>query len=76
MSPADTGIDSPHGRIEPDEQAMAADGEKLGLYSRFVDPESRSIIAETQLAAAYSQGIGSREYDLILVPSPQQKKKE
>jgi uncharacterized Fe-S center protein len=74
MSPAETGIDSPTGRIEPDEQAMVADGAKLGLFSRFVDPESRPIIAETQLAAAHAQGIGSREYELILIPSPRQKK--
>ncbi|PWI49387.1 hypothetical protein CEE45_02300 [Candidatus Heimdallarchaeota archaeon B3_Heim] len=75
MSPAETGMNSPSGRIEPNERALEAENQKLGLYSRFVDPVSRPIIAETQLAAAYSQGIGSREYDLILVPSPQQKKK-
>ncbi|MHA1443326.1 MAG: DUF362 domain-containing protein [Candidatus Hodarchaeales archaeon] len=74
MSPADTGLDSPHGRIEPDKKAMAADGAKLGLYSLFVDPDSRPIIAETQLAAAFTQGIGSREYDLNVIPSPRQKK--
>jgi uncharacterized Fe-S center protein len=76
MSPADTGLDSPHGRIEPNTSAMAPDGEKLGLYSRFVEPESRPIIVDTQLSAAYTQGIGSRDYELILVPSPQQKKKK
>ena len=67
---------SPSGRIEPNEKALEPEQQKLGLYSRFVDPESRPIIAETQLAAAHSQGIGSREYELILVPSPQQKKSE
>ncbi len=74
MSPAETGMNSPSGRIEPDEKVLNADEQKLGLYSRFVDPESRPIIAETQLAAAHSQGIGSREYELVLVSSPQQKK--
>jgi uncharacterized Fe-S center protein len=74
MSPADTGIDSPGGRIEPNPDAMVSDGAKLGLFSRFVDPDSRPIIAETQLAAAFDQGIGSRDYELILVHSPKQKK--
>ena len=73
-SPADTGIKSPHGPIEPSDKAMSPDGEKLGLYSRFVDPESRPIIAETQLSAAHTQGIGSRDYELITILSPQQKK--
>jgi uncharacterized Fe-S center protein len=76
MSPAETGMNSPSGRIEPNEKALEPEQQKLGLYSRFVDPESRPIIAETQLAAAHSQRIGSREYELILVPSPQQKKSE
>jgi uncharacterized Fe-S center protein len=76
MSPADTGLDSPHGRIEPNMSAMAPDGEKLGLYSRFVEPESRPIIVDTQLSAAFTQGIGSRDYELILVHSPQQKQKK
>ncbi len=65
MSPAETGIDSPSGRIEPIFDAMEPDEPKLGLFSRFVDPESRPIITETQLAAAVAQGIGSREYELI-----------
>ena len=64
-SPAETGIDSPSGRIEPISDAMEPDEPKLGLFSIFVDPESRPIIAETQLAAAVAQGIGSREYELI-----------
>ena len=65
MSPAETGLDSPLGRIEPNEKAMEPDEIKLGIYSRFVDPEFRSIIAETQLMAAAAQGIGSRDYNLI-----------
>ena len=31
---------------------MEPDGPKLGLYSRFVEPEARAIIAEIQLTAA------------------------
>ncbi|MHA1974784.1 MAG: DUF362 domain-containing protein [Candidatus Hodarchaeales archaeon] len=65
MSPAETGLNSPSGKIDPIPEAMEPDSEKLGLFSRFVDPESRSIIAEVQLAAAYKQGIGSRDYDLV-----------
>ena len=76
MSPAETGTDSPHGRIEPYANAMEPDGQKLGLYSRFVDPESRPIIAETQLTAAVSQGIGNQEYELILIKSKNQEKKK
>ncbi|MHA1213941.1 MAG: DUF362 domain-containing protein [Candidatus Hodarchaeales archaeon] len=65
MSPAETGLKSPEGKIEPIPEAMEPDGQKLGLFSRFVDPESRAIIAEVQLSAAFAQGIGSREYELL-----------
>ncbi|MHA2238244.1 MAG: ATP-binding protein [Candidatus Hodarchaeales archaeon] len=74
MSPAETGVDSPHGRIEPSADAMKVDGQKLGVFSRFVDPKSRPIIVETQLSAAVAQGIGTREYELILVKSKKQEK--
>jgi uncharacterized Fe-S center protein len=74
MSPAKTGLDSPHGRIEPNQKAMEPDEIKLGLYSRFVDPDSRPIIAETQLSAASAQGIGSREYELKDITPKKEKK--
>ncbi|MFX0015335.1 MAG: DUF362 domain-containing protein [Promethearchaeota archaeon] len=64
-SPAETGLDSPHGRIDPIPEAMEPNNPKFGLLSRFVDPKSRPIIVETQLAAAHAQGIGSRDYELI-----------
>lgn len=73
-SPAETGLDSPSGRITPISEAMEANSHKLGLYSRFVDPESRPIIAETQLAAAFAQGIGSREYELLDITPKKEKK--
>ena len=72
---SETGLDSPSGRIEPNAEAMESDFQKLGLYSRFVDPDSRSIIAETQLAAAFVQGIGSRDYELIDITKKKEEKK-
>jgi len=53
---------------------MEPDEIKLGLYSRFVDPDSRPIIAETQLSAASAQGIGSREYELKDITPKKEKK--
>ena len=73
-SPAETGLDSPHGKIDPIPEAMEAERDKFGLFSRFVDPKSRPIIVETQLAAAHAQGIGSREYELIDITSKKEKK--
>lgn len=73
-SPAETGLDSPSGRIEPIPEAMEPDGPKLGLYSRFVEPEARAIITETQLAAAAEQGIGSRTYELLDITPKKEKK--
>ncbi len=74
MSPAETGLKDGEGKlIEPITEAMQADGPKLGLFSRFVDPESRPIIAETQLVAAYNQWKGSRDYELIDVTEKMKK---
>ncbi len=53
---------------------MEPDGQKLGLYSRFVDPESRPIITETLFAAAAAQDIGSRSYELIDITPKKEKK--
>ncbi|MFX0151500.1 MAG: DUF362 domain-containing protein [Candidatus Hodarchaeota archaeon] len=74
MSPAETGLDSPHGRIEANPKVMQPNEMKLGLYSRFVDPESRPIIVETQLDAARALEIGSREYDLKDITPKKEKK--
>jgi uncharacterized Fe-S center protein len=65
QSPAETGLSSPHGRIDPDLELMEPGIQKLGLYSRFVDPESRPIIVDIQLKAASEQRLGSREYELL-----------
>ncbi len=73
-SPAETGLDFPQGKIDPVPEAMEPDSLKLGLFSLWVDPESRPIIAETQLAAAHAQGIGSREYELIDITPRKEKK--
>jgi len=67
-------LDSLSGRIKPISEAMEPDGQKSGLYSRFVVPESRPIITETQLAAAAAQGIGSRSYELIDITPKKEKK--
>ncbi len=64
-SPAETGIVAPHTTINPKPKAMEIGEEKLGLFSVWVDEESRPIIAETQLSSAYALGLGSREYKLI-----------
>ncbi len=70
MSPAETGLKDGEGNlIEPIPEAMDPDSQKLGLFSRFVDAESRPIIVETQLAAALNQGIGTRDYELIDITS-------
>ncbi len=65
QSPAETGLNSPHGKIDPNLDLMKPGVQKLGLYSRFVDPESRPIIVDIQLESARKQKIGSREYELL-----------
>ncbi len=64
-SVAETGVDSPSGRIEPIPEAMIPGGEKLGLFSRWVDPDSRPKLVETQLSSAFDLKLGSRDYELI-----------
>jgi len=64
-SPAETGIIAPMTTIDPEPKAMEAGEEKLGLFSVWVDEESRPIIAESQLSSAHALGIGNREYELI-----------
>ena len=64
-SPAETGIKAPMGNIEPNLEAMEAGKEKLGLFSVWVDEESRPLVTEAQLSSAHEQEIGSREYELI-----------
>ena len=64
-SPAETGLNSPHGRIDPILELMESGTQKLGLFSRFVDPKSRPIIVDTQLKFASEQGIGSKDYELL-----------
>ncbi|MFX1516906.1 MAG: hypothetical protein ACFFC6_11385, partial [Promethearchaeota archaeon] len=61
-------------KIDPIPEAMEPDSMKLGVFSLWVDAESRPIIAETQLAAAHAQGIGSREYELIDITPKKEKK--
>ncbi|MCG3220126.1 MAG: hypothetical protein H7641_01995, partial [Candidatus Heimdallarchaeota archaeon] len=64
-SVAETGINSPSGRIEPIPEAMIPGGEKLGLFSVWSDPDSRPKLVETQLSSAFDLKLGSREYELI-----------
>ncbi|MFX1255792.1 MAG: DUF362 domain-containing protein [Promethearchaeota archaeon] len=66
-SPAETGIHlgPPERHIEANPVLLEPDQPKLGIYSRFVEPELRSKIVDIQLDAAKAQGIGSRKYQLI-----------
>ncbi|MFX1537662.1 MAG: DUF362 domain-containing protein [Promethearchaeota archaeon] len=72
-SPAETGLAISDIKIDPLPEAMEPDSMKLGVFSLWVDVESRPIIAETQLAAAHAQGIGSREYELIDITPKKEK---
>jgi uncharacterized Fe-S center protein len=73
-SPAETGLQYGDTKIDPMPEAMEPDSMKLGVFSLWVDAKSRPIIAETQLAAAHTQGIGSRDYELIDITSKKEEK--
>ena len=64
-SPAETGKNSPYGRIKPQPEALQPNKQKLGLFSRWVEPESQSIIVETQLSVAATRSLGTRDYELL-----------